>query len=77
MVWVCQNKARSKGTHFRNCKKNSDSDTVTFLAEKAEGICPRLQEGVLYSREPAQHGQRSSRKAAPHIQGGGRASVTR
>ncbi len=44
---------------------------------KTEGICPRLQEGVLHSRDPAQHGQRPSREAAPHLQGGGRASITR
>jgi hypothetical protein len=57
--------------------ENSISNHETFLAKQAEGIRPRLQEGILYPREPAQRVQRPACETAPHLQGGGRASVTR
>jgi hypothetical protein len=57
--------------------ENSIFNHETSLAKQAEGIRPRLQEGVLYPREPAQRVQRPAGETAPHFQGGGRASVTR
>ncbi len=39
---------------------------VTLVAKQAERVRPRLQEGILYSREPAQRVQRPAREEAPH-----------